>query len=86
VAEIGIDITSGASKSVEVFRSEKFEFAITVCDNARAACPFTPGTSQQLHWPFVDPAEAQGTKGEQMQVFRPVCDEITTKIRSFLAS
>lgn len=85
MAEIGMDITAGASKSVDLFREELFDIAVTVCDNARDACPYFPGAGQQFHWPFDDPAEAMGTDEEQMQVFRRVRDEITAKIKSFLA-
>lgn len=84
MAEVGIDITSGASKSVDLYRDERFDIAVTVCDNARDACPFFPGASQLLHWPFDDPADATGTDEEQIQVFRRVRDEIAGKIKSFL--
>ncbi len=86
MAEIGLDITSGTSKSVELFRGKQFEIAVTVCDNARDACPFFPGARQQLHWPFADPAHASGPESEQMKVFRQVRDEISVKIKSFMAT
>ena len=31
---------------------------VTVCDNAKEACPTLPGAKQILHWPFEDPADA----------------------------
>ena len=36
--EIGIDISNQASKSVKRFVEERFDFVITVCDNAKESC------------------------------------------------
>ncbi len=41
--EIGIDISSHRSKSIEEFRGKVFDIVVTVCDHARQACPFFPG-------------------------------------------
>lgn len=37
--EIGIDISSHRSKSVDEFTQQHFDLAITVCDNAKESCP-----------------------------------------------
>src|SRR5262245_2288607 len=41
--EIGIDISDARSKSVEEFAGREFDYVITVCDNAKEACPVFPG-------------------------------------------
>ncbi|MDZ4686589.1 MAG: arsenate reductase ArsC [Planctomycetaceae bacterium] len=84
--EIGIDIANFRSKSVAEFGAQPFDVAITVCDNAREACPIYPTAKSYLHWPFDDPADAAGTETEQLMVFRRVRDEIGTKIRNWLQS
>lgn len=37
MAEVGIDISGYRSKGVDEFVGQKFDYALTVCDNAREA-------------------------------------------------
>jgi arsenate reductase len=82
--ELGIDISTRSSKSLDQFRDESFDLVVTVCDNAQGACPAFPGAGETLHWPFDDPADATGTEEEQLVEFRRVRDEIREKIKRFL--
>ena len=84
LAEIGIDISGAQSKSTDQFINERFDFVVTVCDRARATCPFFPGAHQQLHWGFDDPAEATGTEAQQLAVFRRVMLEIAGRLKTFM--
>jgi arsenate reductase len=81
--EIGIDISSHRSKSVDEFRNQTFDYVITVCDNAKETCPFFPANSKLIHWNFDDPAEATGSEKEQLAVFLRVRGEIRDKLREF---
>jgi arsenate reductase len=83
--ELGIDISAHRSKSVDEFRGREFDFVITVCDNANAACPVFPGNTQRLHWPFEDPAAVTGTLAVRLDAFRRVRDQIRVKVREFVA-
>lgn len=74
--EIGIDISAHRSKSMNEFLNTTVETVITVCGNADQACPVYPGQVNRHHWPFEDPAHAQGSEEEQLAVFRRVRDEI----------
>ena len=85
VSEIGLDLSAAESKHLDRFKDEAFDVVVTVCDNAREACPVFPGATQVLHWPFPDPAHATGTEKEQMAVFRTVRDSIADRIRTWLA-
>ncbi|MCJ7643858.1 MAG: arsenate reductase ArsC, partial [Candidatus Aminicenantes bacterium] len=43
MAEIGIDISSHRSKSIDEFMDQRFDHVVMVCDNAARDCPFFPG-------------------------------------------
>ena len=58
------------------FLSSEVETVITVCDNADQACPSFPGQANRHHWPFPDPAKAEGTKEEIRKTFEKVRDDI----------
>ncbi len=76
MAEVGIDISGGRSKSLSEFLDQRFDYVLTVCDSAAEACPVFPGPAQRVHHDFTDPAKATGADDEVMAVFRRVRDEI----------
>lgn len=84
LSEIGIDISSHRSKSVDEFTRQKFDYVITVCDNAKENCPFFPAETRHIHWSFDDPAEATGSEEEKLIVFRRIRDEIHEHLREFI--
>jgi arsenate reductase len=84
--EIGIDISQQTSKSYDQFLEERFDYLVTLCDEAAQTCPVFPGEREKLHWPLEDPATAIGTIDERMMVFRKVRDEIKMKIEELLKS
>ena len=84
--ELDEDLSGAESKHVDQFVSEPMDLAVTVCDSAKESCPVMPGVKETLHWPFFDPAEAEGTDEQKLVVFRRVRDEIKAKIESYLTS
>jgi arsenate reductase len=86
LAEIGIDWSDARSKSVTEYLDWSFDYVITVCDQAREACPVFPGEHESIHWGFDDPAAAQGTDDERMAVFRRVLGEINLRIKPFVSA
>ena len=84
MAEVGIDISAQTSKTSEAFAGQSFDYAVTVCDESKEACPFFPGATTQLHWSFDDPSAATGSDEDRLAVFRRVRDEIGARIRSEL--
>ena len=74
--EIQIDISGHTSKHMNEFISQPVETVITVCGHADQACPIFPGQMNRHHWPFDDPAHAQGSEEEKLAVFRRVRNEI----------
>ena len=76
LAERGIDWSGARSKSMNEFLDRPFDVVVTVCDDAREACPAFPGGGRRIHRAFRDPALATGTDAERMEVYREVRDEI----------
>jgi arsenate reductase (thioredoxin) len=81
--EIGIDISSQRSKSVEEFAGQAFDYVVTVCDNARQSCPVFPASARYVHWSIDDPATVQGSEEERKAAFRSVRDTLRARIHSF---
>jgi arsenate reductase (thioredoxin) len=81
--EAGVDASSARSKSVDEFIGQRFDYVITVCDQARQSCPVFAGTHQSLHWSHEDPAAASGTDDERLHVFRRVFAQLGSRISQF---
>lgn len=82
--EIGIDITGHRSKHVDEFEGQRFDYVITVCDNAKESCPVFIGATKLLHHSFDDPPKPSvGTDDERMESFRRVRDELRTYLVEF---
>ena len=81
--ELGIDISGHRSKSGDEFAGQKFDYVLTVCDNAKESCPIFPGHTNRLHHNFDDPAAAQGSEAELLAIFRRVRDEIRVYLQAF---
>jgi arsenate reductase (thioredoxin) len=84
--DIGIDISSQGSKTLDRYLSEPFDYVITVCDEANEVCPFFPRASTRLHWSLTDPSQAEGSEQERLVVFRRVRDELRDRIAQELIS
>jgi arsenate reductase len=82
--EDGIDISSHTSNNVDEYANIDFDFIITVCDNAKEACPVFPSRAKTFHYNFPDPAKAKGTEEEIMEQFRAVREMIKTYIKDFV--
>lgn len=85
LSEIGIDISGNRSKHLDEFLADDIETVITVCGNADQACPMFPGQVNRHHFPFDDPAHAEGTEEQQMEMFRRVRDEIRAVFGAYAA-
>ena|SRR5487761_1994346 len=84
LSEIGVDWSGARSKSVTEYLDEPFDYVITVCDQAREACPVFAGEHESLHWSFDDPAAAEGTDVERLAIFRRVMGELEARITPFV--
>jgi arsenate reductase len=85
MGEIGIDISGHRSKSVDEFAGQRFDYVITVCDNAKESCPVFPGKAARIHQSFEDPPPPDvGDEASRMAIFHRVRDEIREWMRSFI--
>lgn len=86
LAELGIDWSAARSKSMTELLDRPFDVVVTVCDDAREACPVFPGGGRRVHRAFPDPAVVPGTEAERLEAFRRVRDEIQAWAEQFVAS
>ena len=82
--ELGIDISRHRSKHVNEFEGQKFDYVITVCDNAKEACPVFFGAVKRLHHSFEDPAALDRIEAERLVLFRRVRDELRDYLKKFV--
>lgn len=81
--ELGIDISGHRSKHVDEFAGQRFDYVITVCDNARESCPIFPAGTERIHWSFEDPAAVEGDEQTRLAAFRRIRDEIRERLEKF---
>jgi arsenate reductase (thioredoxin) len=82
--ELGIDISSQESKTLDRFLRDPFDTVVTVCDEANEVCPIFPAASKRLHWSFPDPSRATGSEQQQLETYREVRDAIRARIQAEL--
>ena len=58
----------------------KIDYVLTVCDNAKANCPYFPAKTKLIHHAFEDPYFAEGDFESRVAAFRKVRDKIATYI------
>jgi arsenate reductase len=76
--EIGIDIRSHHSKSVDTILPVDVDVVITLC--TEEVCPVFLGKAKRIHWGLPDPAGAGRNNEEQLQAFRAVRDELRRRL------
>jgi len=84
--EVGVDLSAQRSKSVEELKGQRFDWVVTVCDNARESCPHFPNAARTIHVGFDDPPElarAARDDEEALPYYRRVRDEIRAFIESW---
>lgn len=82
--EIGVDISSHRSKSVDEFVDQRIDYVITVCDHANQRCPIFPAQVKRIHWSIDDPV-TPGSETEHLQAFRRARDELKQRLQIFIA-
>lgn len=85
MAELGIDLTSHSSKSVQTIDPATVDTIITLC--AEEVCPAFLGKARRLHWPIPDPASDDPSLGrdEMFGRFRSARDAIRERLEDFVS-
>ena len=76
MAEIGIDILTQTSKSIDAVDIQHADLVITLC--ADEVCPVVPAKVERLHWPLPDPVAAPPDR--VVDTFRSVRDELKRRL------
>jgi arsenate reductase (thioredoxin) len=83
--ELGIDLSTHHSKSVQAVDPATVGTVITLC--AEEVCPVFLGKVTRHHWPIPDPASEDPTfsREEMLTRFRTARDSIRAKLEQFAA-
>lgn len=84
--ELGIDLTTHHSTSVDTIDPATVGTVITLC--AEEVCPVLLGQARRLHWPIPDPASADPTisREEMLARFRTARDTLHARLVAFVAT
>ena len=82
--EVGVDLSTHSSKSVEGIDQKRIQLVVTLCGDAAEHCPSFPGPVKRIHWPLEDPAKAHGSEEEILAVFRATREAIRLHVRQLI--
>jgi len=72
--QAGLNADGLHPKDIDAVMNEDIDLVVTVCDNAREACPIIPKPIPAIHLPFHDP------HGEPLESFIAVRDDIRNRL------
>jgi protein-tyrosine-phosphatase len=83
--EYGLDMAAQASKHLELFSDQRFDWVISLCDRVREVCPEFPGHPETIHWSIANPATGD-TDDVTYPLFQQTAAELATRIEYLLAA
>ncbi len=81
--EIGIDISTQSSKSLEDLAGKEMDVAVVLCDDRAGVCPMYPWAKEVVHAHIPDPGMFTGTEQEIQAQYRHLRDELTRWIDAY---
>ena len=85
LAEAGLPWSGHPPRGLDGLEAQRWDAVITVCDNARDACPVFYGAGATAHWGMTDPAHALGPAAQRRQAFRDARALLERRIDALLA-
>jgi arsenate reductase len=82
--QAGLPTDQLASKNIDVFIKEHFDYVITVCDRAAEQCPVFPCDPQRIHWNFPDPAAIEGPEVVRLSAFQETLRGMRKRLEPFI--
>lgn len=83
--EINIDISDHTSDHLDLYLNSGIDTVITVCDNAKEACPVFPNSPKSYHWSFEDPPHAMREGESGIDAFRRIRDQIKLVFEAYVS-
>lgn len=84
LAKHGIEWSGRTPKHVDDVMAHPFDLAITVCDNARDACPIFPNARAHVHWGLPDPAD-RAEPDAARRAFAATYASLSARVEALLA-
>ena len=84
MAEDSIDISHHTSKAIKTLSRRKFDYLITVCDEAKKSIPSRLKIKKKKHFSIPDPAQYVGPEEEKKEEFRKVREQVKKSILKFI--
>ena len=81
--EHGIVWEERTPRHLDAVVAEHFDVVITVCDDARDACPIFPGANAQVHWGMPDPA-LESDPVRARAAFERTYESLSLRVDAFL--
>lgn len=83
--EIGVDLKTHASKSVDTIDLTTVDTVITLC--TEQVCPVFLGKARRMHWPISDPSNADPSlsRDEMLASFRVARDQLSARLEVLAA-
>ena len=83
--DYGIELAGQASKHLDVFAGQRFDWVISLCDRVREVCPEFPGHPEVIHWSIANPATGE-PDDVTYPLFQQTAAELATRVDFLLAA
>ncbi|MFM7157227.1 MAG: arsenate reductase ArsC [Bacteroidota bacterium] len=79
--DLGIDISHHIPVNVDIYKKERWDYVLTVCDGAKESCPtFMGKVKHRIHLPFEDPDSKYPDKDHERQAYTTIRNTILLEL------